>query len=235
MGGRLVEHVAVQHHIGAVRLGGVHFQRGRNLRHADRRLGMTLARRIRDALRMVAGGRGDDAAGDLLLGKRRDLVVRATNLERTGHLQVLRLEQNLMPGQLRQGARGNDLSVTRGAFQTLGGELQLGRVVTLQCLKDVFLFHTAYCMRRPAERTRPSHLRLPQSRRPVGGLAGKQLHVFISRLRCEAPFVAGRLMYDGLDGRRNIIYCHGIACFLRKERNNPHTGPAIIVVRRRSR
>ena len=58
--------------------------------------------------------------------------------ERTGHLQVLRLEQNLMPGQLRQGARGNDLSVTRGAFQTLGGELQLGRVVTLQCLKDAF-------------------------------------------------------------------------------------------------
>ena len=110
---------------------------------------------------LVAGGRGDDAAGDLLLGKRRDLVVRATNLERTGHLQVLRLEQNLMSGHLGQHRGRNNLRVACGALQSFGGQFQFSGMITPQCFEHLVLFHGRYCKRTSAENA----VRLPNRNR----------------------------------------------------------------------
>ena len=81
VGGGFIEHLAAQHHISAVSLGGVHLQRRRDLRHADGGLRATLTGRVCHALGMVACGSGDDAMRKLLVGQRCDLVIRATNLE----------------------------------------------------------------------------------------------------------------------------------------------------------
>ena len=81
VGGGFIEHLAAQHHIRAVSLGGVHLQRRSDLRHADGGLRATFTGRVRHTLRMVACGSGDDAMRKLLVGQRCDLVIRATNLE----------------------------------------------------------------------------------------------------------------------------------------------------------
>ncbi len=49
-----IEHIAVQHHVGTVGLGGIDLQRRGDLRHADGGLCTTFAGRIGHALRMVA-------------------------------------------------------------------------------------------------------------------------------------------------------------------------------------
>ena len=81
VGRGLVEHIAVQHDVGPIRLRRVHLERRRDLRHQNRRLRPTLMGRIGDALRMVACRGGDNTALELLVGERGDLVVSAANLE----------------------------------------------------------------------------------------------------------------------------------------------------------
>ena len=139
--GGLVEDLAVQHDVGAVRLGGVHLERRGDFRHEDGCFGAALACRIRHALCMVAGGGRDDAALELFVGERGDLVVCAADLERAGDLQVLRLEQDRMTGHLGQHRRGDDLRVLRGSVQTAGGQFQFGGMVMPHCLQHIFLFH----------------------------------------------------------------------------------------------
>ena len=121
VGGGFIEHLAAQHHISAVSLGGVHLQRRRDLRHADGGLRATLTGRVRHALGMVARGSGDDAVSQLLVGQRCDLVIRATNLERSGDLEILRLEQNLMSGHVGQHRGRNDCRVACSALEPFGG------------------------------------------------------------------------------------------------------------------
>ena len=116
-----VEHLAVQHHVCTVRLGGVNLQRRSDLRHADRCLRTTFASRIGHALRMVARGSGDNAASQLLITQGCDLVVGAANLERSGDLEILRLEQNLMSGHVGQHLGRNDFRVARSALESFGG------------------------------------------------------------------------------------------------------------------
>ena len=58
--------------------------------------------RERDALGMVAGRRGDDAAGGLLRAERGYLVVGAADLEREDAVEVLPLEEDLVAEALRQ-------------------------------------------------------------------------------------------------------------------------------------
>ena len=70
------------------------FGRGASRGHDDDRRHAEKPRRRRDALRVVAGGEGHDAAGALLERDRRELVVGAAELERAGALQGLRLEEN---------------------------------------------------------------------------------------------------------------------------------------------
>ena len=137
----------MQHHVGTVGLGGVDLQGRGDLRHQDRGLRAALTGGVGHALGMVAGGGGDDAAGQLLFAQGGDLVVGAADLERSGDLQVLGLEQYRVAGHLRQDRRRDDLRVLGCAAQALGGELQFGGVVALQCFEDVFLFHTRHCRR----------------------------------------------------------------------------------------
>ena len=65
----------------------------------DRRVRTGLARRPGNRLPVVACARRDDSCTFLFVGERRDLVDRAAHLERTGALEVLRLQPHLAPGQ----------------------------------------------------------------------------------------------------------------------------------------
>ena len=142
VGGGFIEHIAVQHHVGTVGLGGIDLQRRGDLRHADGGLGSTLAGRIGHTLGMVAGRRGDDAVSDLLFGERSNLVIGTANLEGSGDLQVFRLQENLMAGHLAQHRRRNNLRVAGSAFESFGGQLQFGCMITLQRLQNILLFHS---------------------------------------------------------------------------------------------
>ena len=116
-----VEYFAVQHHVCAVRLSGVDLQRRGDLRHADCCFCAAFASRICHALRMVTGGSGDNAVSQLLVAQGCDLVVRATNLERSSDLEILRLEQNLMSGHVGQHLGRNDCRVACSALEPFGG------------------------------------------------------------------------------------------------------------------
>ena len=98
---------------------------------------------------MVTRGGGHNPMRKLLIGQRGDFVIGAADLERSGNLQVLRLEQNLVTSQLTERRGWDDLGVTGGTLQTLGCELQFRRMVTLQRLQNIFLFHAGYCNARP--------------------------------------------------------------------------------------
>ena len=96
---RLVPDVAVQHDFGAVALRGGDLGRRRVRGHADDRANAVDLRRERDALRVIAGRRADDAASLLLLGHLRELVQRAANLVRPDALEHLGLEPNVVAGR----------------------------------------------------------------------------------------------------------------------------------------
>ena len=148
---RLVEHITVQHHIGTVCLGGVNLKRRSDGRHADGGLGPTLTGRIGHTLGVIARGRGDDASSQLLVGQGGDLVVGAADLERSGDLKILRLEQNLMSGHFGQRRRRNDFRMACGARESFGGQFQFSCVIALQCFENLFLFHERNCKRTSAE------------------------------------------------------------------------------------
>ena len=71
---------------------------GRALRDDDRRLHAAQARRVGDSLRHVAGARGDDAVGQLLLGGLEHRVAGAADLEGVDRLERLELEIDLRVG-----------------------------------------------------------------------------------------------------------------------------------------
>ena len=104
LGRRVVIHARHEHDLRAVAAGGLDLQQGRALGHADHGLDAESRRGQRHALRMVAGGAGDHALRGLLGGELADLVEGAADLERTGLLQVLRLDIKV----LAQAGRGDD-------------------------------------------------------------------------------------------------------------------------------
>ena len=65
------------------------------LRHHYNSFGSERTRRIRDSLRMISAGVGDDAAAQFFRRKGSDLVVRPAQLECADRLQVFRLEVEL--------------------------------------------------------------------------------------------------------------------------------------------
>ena len=67
----------------------------RRLRHDDDRLRTQRTRGIGNALRVIAAGISYDATLELVLGQRRDLVVRTTQLEAADGLFVFRLQPDL--------------------------------------------------------------------------------------------------------------------------------------------
>ena len=84
----------------------VHLDLGRRLRHHDQRAQPEVTRGKRDALCVVAGAGGDDAARALRGGEVRDAVVGAAKLETENGLKVFALEQDFVAQPARQARRG---------------------------------------------------------------------------------------------------------------------------------
>ena len=94
--------VAGQDHFGAERPHRRHLDVGRRLRHDDERAQAEMAGRIGDALSVVAGARGDNAARPLGLGQVGDPVVGAAQLVAEDWLEIFALEQDLILQALRE-------------------------------------------------------------------------------------------------------------------------------------
>ena len=125
---RLVEVLAVEDDVGAVRLGRADLGDRRALGHEDGGLDAEQAGRQGHALGVVAGGRGDHAVGALGLGQPGDPQVGAAGLERAGALEVLELEVHVAAGGGRQPARASPSGVTDGhAVQHLASGLDVGQ------------------------------------------------------------------------------------------------------------
>ena len=98
----------------------LHFDGRREARHHDDRGNAEPARVIRHALRMVAGGGGDDTFGALRLRQRRELHERAAFLERRRELQVLELEPHACSDDFGNRARQQTGRVDDMPFQDFG-------------------------------------------------------------------------------------------------------------------
>ena len=72
-----------------------------------------MPRRVRDALRVIAGACGDHAARALGVGHVGDPVVGAAQLVAEDRLQVLALEEHLVPEPPRQVQRGFERRLVR--------------------------------------------------------------------------------------------------------------------------
>src|SRR5439155_5185744 len=92
---RLIPDRPVQHHFGAVATRRGHFGQRRVLGHHDDGVHAVQLRGQRDALRVVAGRRADDAAALLLVGQVRELVQRPADFVRPGPLEHFSLEANI--------------------------------------------------------------------------------------------------------------------------------------------
>ena len=94
-----------QDHLGTVAPCRFHLQDGCALRHADDGLDSQASGRQGDALGVVAGAAGDDAAAGLFRGQVADLVIGSADLEGAGLLKVLRLNEQIRPEPLRRDDR----------------------------------------------------------------------------------------------------------------------------------
>ncbi len=109
--------------VGAVFLGGFDLGDGSVVRQADEALRAGLRRGKGHTLGMVAGGAGDDAPGLLFVGKLGDLVGGTADLEGTGDLQVLGLEDDFrVRVELR---RRDDVGLPDDVFQDKRGMIDL--------------------------------------------------------------------------------------------------------------
>ena len=121
---RLVIHVAVEHHLGAVALGTLHLDEGRGGGHDHDRSGACPRGGKRNALGMIACARGDDAAPELFGRERRDLVVGAAHLVGTRALHVLGLEEHAIARLLAEVDALDELGFLGDFLNLLGGLLE---------------------------------------------------------------------------------------------------------------
>ena len=96
------ERGAFQDDAGAEILGVLDLGEGRAFRHHDGDGNAQAAGMIGDALRMIAGRHGGDAALALVFAQRQQLVERAALLEGGGVLQVLEFEMDVGAGDARE-------------------------------------------------------------------------------------------------------------------------------------
>ena len=120
---RIAVRVAVQHDRRAARLDRRDLDVRRGHRHHDRRGAAEPLRRERDALRVIAGGRRDDAARALGGRQMRHLVVRAAQLEREHRLLVLALQQDAVAEPSRQRRREVERRLDRHVVHLRGQDL----------------------------------------------------------------------------------------------------------------
>ena len=88
---------------------------------------------IGNALGVVAGGHGDDAAPRLVCRQREELVGRAAFLERGDELLIFQLEPDLGPGDFGQRARMNQRRTDHSSGEPSGGGLSSAIPMDLPC------------------------------------------------------------------------------------------------------
>ena len=191
---RLLEHVSLEDHVGAVRPGGPLLRDRRALGHEHGGLDAEQLGGQRDALGVVAGRGRDHAARPLLGGQPGDPDVAAADLERAGALEVLALEPDRPADQGGEPARLLHRGHDRDVADHLAGRL------------DVRQGHHA----RVLVSHRPHRPRGRRSRgaAPVVLLDVRELsclHVVLGQLldRIVAGFgVGGEVLDDGVHGGR---------------------------------
>ena len=116
----------VEHDFGAERRGALAFGARRVARHHDHARHAEEPCRGRNALGMIAGRERDDAADALCRRDRRELVIGAAELERSGALQRLGLEENPSAGQGVERGRGEKRRAQRDAGEPASSGLDIG-------------------------------------------------------------------------------------------------------------
>ena len=112
---------AVEHHLGAVRLGRRHLHERRRHRHDDGRRNLEPRGVIGHRLGVIAGRHGDDAALALGLAERGELHQRAAVLERIGDLQIFVFDVDVGAGERRQPRRRQHGRAQHGALDHATG------------------------------------------------------------------------------------------------------------------
>ena len=107
--------VTVQHDFRTVTLAGVDLRPDCRRGHDDGRVDPRLPRRPRVRLTGIAGGQRDDPRRPLAGAKRRDLRQRRADLERTGLLEVLRLQIEPIVAESRSPGGSKDRGSRRRA------------------------------------------------------------------------------------------------------------------------
>ena len=123
---RLGQVGAVQDDVGAELAAVGHLDQRREHRHHDGRGNAEQLRVIGDALRVIAGGRGDHAALALLGRQLQQRVARAALLEAAGALQVVELAVDVRAGELRQRDRLDARRVVDAAGDAFPGGFDVG-------------------------------------------------------------------------------------------------------------
>ena len=159
---RRLDRRTLEHDVGAVAAGGEQLGDRHAERHEDRRGDAEGLRGERDALRVVAGGCGHDAARALLGRQAREPVGRAADLERAGALEVLELQVHGHAEQLGQVLRLVERRARDDAIEEGGGILELrqggdAHVRTLLGRGTVVQMRSSVGGRAPV-----SHARLPR-------------------------------------------------------------------------
>ncbi len=126
MGRGLVVAGALHDDIGAKALGFLHLHERRADRHDDGRRNAQPLGVIGQALGVVAGRRGKDAAGAFAGIEQQELVQRSAFLERRGELLVFRLDPQIGAGHRRQALRKGARRSHDVAVQSAGGGLDIG-------------------------------------------------------------------------------------------------------------
>ena len=102
--------------------GGLHLGDGGAVRQADQRLDAALGGSEGNALRVVAGGAGDDAPCLFLVGEGSDLIVSASDLEGACHLKTFRLQVYVRLG-IQLGSV-NQIRAAQDALEHIGGVIE---------------------------------------------------------------------------------------------------------------
>jgi hypothetical protein len=124
---RFGERLAVEHDVGAMRLGGFDFHERRRHRHDNGGGDIQAPGVIGHRLGMVAGRHGDDAAAALFGRQGGELDAGAALLERIGDLQILVFDEDLGTGKRRQRRRGQERRAQHMAVDGAPGGLDVGQ------------------------------------------------------------------------------------------------------------
>jgi hypothetical protein len=123
---RFRQHIAMHDHPRPEILRMLNFGKGRAFGHDDGGRDAQSLRMIGDALRMIAGGHGDDAAPPFIVRQAEQAVKRAAFLEGCGELQILEFYPNVAACDARQSMRLQAWGSANLARDRRGGLTNIG-------------------------------------------------------------------------------------------------------------